>query len=144
MEGNMKSLIRVRIGLLGLAVSFVSAPATAQEVTTDPGRVRIEVGDIRRFAAVARTIATELPKDVSAMIEREYLASASAGFRAHAERYNVTGASIAAALSAQPSRYASLDALADSILAQGPALRAGFRRLLDLHPDAVFPRFGSS
>lgn len=135
----MLSRINLRAGLIVLALSFVSEPATAQEVVTDPERVRLEVEDLRRLANVLRALATESPKDTAAMIDREYLANASAGLRAYAARYSVTGSSIAAALAAEPSRYANLNALADALVAQGPALRVAFRKLQEFHPDAVFP-----
>lgn len=121
------------------AAPALPAPAVAQEVTTDPARVRLEVGDIRRLAEVLRSIDAEATGDVAMMIERQYLANASPGLRSYAERYNVTGASIASARKTHPSLYADLDALADAVLAQEPVLRAAFRRLQGLFPDAAFP-----
>lgn len=135
----MKSLMSVRLSLLWLLLAFLSRPAVGQEVTTDPDRVRLEVGDIRRLAEVLRRIDAGAVKDTAAVIDRDYLANASAGFRVYAERYHVTGASITSALRAQPSFYSDLDALADSMLGQMEVLHSAFRKLLALFPDAAFP-----
>jgi hypothetical protein len=115
------------------------APAFAQDVTTDPGRVRLEVGDIRLLGQVLRLIDARAADDPAAVIERDYLGNASPGLRAYASNYNVTGASLAAARTAEPSVYADLDGLADAILAQEQVLRSAFRRLQEIFPDAVFP-----
>jgi hypothetical protein len=115
-------------------------PAVAQQdVTRDPDRVRLEVGDIRRLAQVLRSIKAGEVTDTAAVIEREYIAKASPGLRAYAESHRVTAASITSALAAQPSRYADLDALADAVLAQEQAFRSAFRKLQDIFPGAVFP-----
>jgi hypothetical protein len=133
------TFIYARPYLLCLLAGLMNVPALAQEVTTNPDGVRLQVEDIRRLAAVLRSINSAAVRDTAAVIQREYLAPASPGLRAYAERYDVTGARIASALAAQPSLYATLDALADSILAQQHQLRSGFRQLLELFPDAVFP-----
>lgn len=136
---RVKTVVSARLWLSCLMAGLASAPAVAQDVTTDPDRVRLEVADIRRLAQVLRSIDAGGVNDTAAVIEREYLADASPGLRAYAANYEVTGASIASALAAHPSLYAELDALASAIIAQEDALRAAFRQLLDLFPDAVFP-----
>lgn len=125
------------ICLIGTCLGSSPSLAAAQDFSTDPEDARLVVDDIRRLAEVLRSL--EPSDDTTAVLEGEYLARASPGLRAYAERYEVTGASIASALAAQPSLYADLDALADSILAQQDELRPAFRQLLELFPDAVFP-----
>lgn len=107
----------------------------AQDVTTDPDSVRLEVDDIRRLAQVLRSIESEEVSDTAAALEAGYLANASPGLRAYA----VTAMTITSTLAAPPSLYADLNGLADAILAQEDALRAAFQRLLDLYPDARVP-----
>lgn len=128
-----------RLCLLCLLAGLVNVPALAQDVTTNPDRVQLRVDDIRRLAQVLRSINAGPGNAVAAAIERDYLARASPGLRAYAERYDVTAASIESTLVAQPSQYVDLDALADAILAKQDVLRLAFRKLLDLFPDAAFP-----
>ncbi len=118
---------------------LVSVPTVAQHMTTDPGAVRFEIDDIRRLAQVLRSIEDVADTDVAAVIEREYLGNASSGLLAYAQQFDVTGATIASALASNPTAYADLDGLADAILARGYELEAGFRRLQELFPQAVFP-----
>jgi hypothetical protein len=125
--------------LLAYVITNVPVQASAQDVATDPDRARLEVGDIHRLAQLLRSIGAGDVNDTSAVIDRDYLASASPGLRSYAENYNVTGASITSALIARPSHYADLDALGEAILAQEEELRSAFRRLAELFPDAVFP-----
>jgi len=112
--------------------------ASAQDITVDPAQVRLEVDDIRRFADALREIHGGA-SDTVAVLERVYIANASPGFRAYAERYGVTAGSIAGAISENPLRFANPDALADSILAQERVLHEGFRRLQELFPRAAYP-----
>jgi hypothetical protein len=111
----------------------------AQDVTTDPDSVRLQVDDLHRLAGVLRSIDAEAVVDTAAVIEGEYLARASPRLRVYAARYHVTAASIRGELAAQPSLYADLDALADSLLAKRAVLRPAFARLVDLFPNAAFP-----
>jgi hypothetical protein len=138
------SVISARPYLLCLLVGFINVPALAQDLPQDlrpiPTACASKWMISRRLAAVLRSVNSTLVNDTAAVIAREYLARGSAGLRVYAERYDVTGASIASALAAQPSLYADLDALADSILAQQDELRSAFRQLLHLFPDAAFPR----
>lgn len=116
-----------------------AAPVLAQDVTADPGKVQLEVEDIRRLARVLRTVDADTTSDPAAVIQSEYLRHASPGLRAYAGNFNVSGASIEAARAAEPRAYADLDGLADAVLAQEPALRSAFRELQKIFPGAVFP-----
>jgi hypothetical protein len=131
--------MRPDVWLVCLLPALTGAPATGQEITTDPDRVRLEVSDIRRLAVVLRSLESSAFTDTVGLIERDYLAHATPGLRAYAERYEVTAASIAAAIAAQPARYADLDGLADAILAQDGVFRAAFRELLEIFPAAALP-----
>jgi hypothetical protein len=139
MSKGMLAATAVRHSLPVLIATFISLPAVAQDVTFDPERVRLEVQDLRRLAQVMRSIEAGDVQDTPAMIEREYLAMASPGLRAYARRFEVTAGTLMSALRARPALYADLDALADTILAQEPVLRAGFRRLQEIFPRAAFP-----
>jgi hypothetical protein len=127
------------VAVLWLAVFTASIHTQAQEITTDPDRVRLEVSDIRRLAQVLRTLEATNAVDTTAVLERDYLAAGSPGLRAYAREFNLTSTTIASALAASPKVYANLDRLADNVLAQDTALRSAFRRLQGLFPDAAFP-----
>jgi hypothetical protein len=127
------------MAMICLTLGLLPASASAQEVTSDPDAVRLEVADIRRLARVVDSIEAGGVHDTSAVIERDYLALASPGLRVYAEQYGVTADGITAAISAEPWRYAELDSLADAILAQRNELQSAFRQLIDLKPGAVFP-----
>jgi hypothetical protein len=123
-------------------LSFLLAGAAsvfAQDLTTDPAGVQLEVADIRRLAQVLHTADADTTSDLASAIDREYLRHASPGLRSYATNFNVSGASIAEARVARPDAYANLDGLADAILAKEPELRAAFRRLQAMFPEAVFP-----
>lgn len=129
-----------------LALAFAAQPAPAQErgqlppgVTLDPDEAQLAVGDLRKMAEVVRALEVESIQDTAAFIDERYLAYASAGLRAYVERYEVTGAHIAAAIARYPSAYAQLDALADTLLRQTDEYRASFRRLQQVFPEAAFP-----
>lgn len=114
-------------------------PDVAKYVTADPERAHLGIEDIRRFAQVLRAIDSGAETDPARAIERDYLAQGSPGLRAYAERYEVTGASMAAALRDRLDVYRDLDRLADVILEQEPALQAAFGNLAKLVPGAIFP-----
>jgi hypothetical protein len=122
-----------------LTVAVGPANSPAQNITPDPARARIEIADVRRFAEVMRSLESSGAADTAAVIERDYLSHASSGLRAFAERYQVTGRTIAQAIAADPARYSDLDALADSLVAQEDSLRGAMGRLRELFPRAVFP-----
>jgi hypothetical protein len=127
------------LACLAVLIGSVTVPAVAQHMTTDPGAVLLEVDDIRMLAEVLRSTAGAADMDVATVIEREYLGNASPGLLAYAQQFDVTGASIASALDSHPTWYGDLDGLADAILARDEELEAGFRRLQELFPGAVFP-----
>lgn len=134
----MKRVGSVEVWVLSFLLAG-AAPVFAQDVTTDPGAVRLEVGDLRRLAEVLRAVDSDTTGDPAATIEQEYLRDASPGLRAYAGNYGVSGASIEAARAARPNAYADLDGLADAVLAQEPAFRSAFQELREIFPDAVFP-----
>ncbi|HSL20247.1 MAG TPA: DUF2268 domain-containing putative Zn-dependent protease [Vicinamibacterales bacterium] len=126
------------VAFLAAAALVTAGLSSAQDFTPDPGQVRLEVSDLRRLAAVLRAAGGETSARAAA-IERDYLARASPGLRRYVAQYNVTGASIAAAVAKSPHAYADLDRTAAAILAEAPALRSACQKLKALHPDAVFP-----
>jgi hypothetical protein len=134
----MTQLITSRspIAFLVLVVTIQTDLAAAQDLTTEPNQVRLEVSDVRRLARVLRTTPAS---DRAASIERDYLAQASPGLQRYATEYKVTGASLAAALARRPEPYADLDRAVDAVLALEPALRSAFQKLKDLFPAATFP-----
>ncbi|HUF65685.1 MAG TPA: DUF2268 domain-containing putative Zn-dependent protease [Gemmatimonadaceae bacterium] len=113
--------------------------AAAQDVTRDPDSVRLELGDVRRFAAAVRSWAADGVTDTAAALERDYLAHASPGLRAWSARYQVTAGMLASATSTHPEVYANLDQVADAVRAQEQTLRAAFRKLLEVFPGVAFP-----
>ena len=127
------------------AVLFMSAgplsiaQAAAQDVTRDPDSVRLELGDVRRFAAAVRVWPAEGMTDTAAALERDYLAHASPGLRAWTTRYQVTAMMLASATTTHPIIYTNLDQVADAVLAQEQTLRAAFRKLAGVFPGAAFP-----
>jgi hypothetical protein len=131
----VKACSRIGFGVLG-AFLVSTGGAVAQDLTSDPNGIRLEVGDARRLAQVLRSVADS---ERAAAVERDYLGKASPGLRRYATEYKVSGASIAAALTGRPDGYAGLDRTADAVLAQEPALRSAFRKLKDLFPGAMFP-----
>lgn len=126
-----------RTVLLVLMGVLVTAPVVGQDITTDPDAVRLMVEDVRLLAHVLRAL--EPGSDTLEVLEQDYLAQASPGLRVYAQRYDLTPARLATAVAHHPSAYADLDRLASAILAQEPALRAGFRSLRALFPEAAFP-----
>lgn len=124
--------------LMGTGPLFITQ-AAAQDVTRDPDSVRLELGDVRRFAAAVRAWAADGVMDTAAPLERDYLAHASPGLRAWSARYQVTAGMLASATSTHPEVYANLGQVADAVLAQEQALLAAFRKLLEVFPGAAFP-----
>jgi hypothetical protein len=127
------------LAALAALVSAVPSPACAQDVVTDIGQVRMEVGDLRRFSQTIRLIQSEGAHDTAAVIDRHYMSSASPGLRAYAQNYAVTAEEIASAISRDPAVYSGLDSLTEAILAQEETFRAAFGRLQQLYPNAAFP-----
>jgi len=133
MHRTAKVLLLTLAGACGAASPTI---LSAQDISRDPATVRLVVDDIRRLAEVLRSL--EAGGDTAAVLQRDYLAHASPGLRAYVSRYNVTPATMAAAIARRPATYANLDRLADALLAQEPLLRSGFRGLLELFPGAAF------
>lgn len=130
--------------LVLLLPAFSSAPAVGQGsaglppgFTMDPKQVRLETGDLRHLQNALHMMAEKGSGDTLAIIERAYLANASPGLRAWAQRYDVTSTSMTSAIRRHPSAYS--DALAGSVLDQEQSLRSAFAKLQDLFPRAVFP-----
>lgn len=136
-------VVRLLCALMAGALSGVVllAPmrsAAAQAFTRDADSVRIEVADARRMASVIRSLATVRPSDTAAFIDTAYLAKASPGLRVWADRYGVTGATIAGAIRTHPARYAGIEVMADLVVARIPEMRRALTRLQRVHPNAAF------
>ena len=130
----MTMICRTACCALALVVSM--GISHAQDLTSDPDKVRLEVDDVRRLANVLRGAADG---DMASAIERDYLAQASLGLRRYAEEYNLSGAGIAAAVSRRPDAYANLDRTADAVVGQDARIRGAFRKLKEVFPAATFP-----
>lgn len=88
--------------LLALLPALLSIPAVGKGVSNDPGSVRLEVRDIVLLEQILQRIERGEVQDTAAVIENEYLASATVGLKPYAERYEVSGDGLATAMSMNP------------------------------------------
>lgn len=129
-----------RIFLLLLALSMTTPGVGAQAPNRDPDQARLVAQDLARFwQAHDAAQAEQDPARRAAIYQHGYLAPGSAGLQEFTRLRIESAADLAATIARHPRYYAQLRDRGERIAAQEPAIRAGMRRMAELHPTAVFP-----
>lgn len=109
-------------------------PAAAP--TPSPDSAHLITSDIRLFwSALDRAPSDSLAE----YLQREYLEKASVGVRDFIPGRIMSAEDLAAYVRAKRATYDSVRAANLDVTRAEPAIRAAFRRLKDLYPDAVYP-----
>jgi hypothetical protein len=123
-----------------MALAFTAgAPGQPAKTNLDPDAVLLITSDIPSFWRVFDKASL---KDAADLLQREYLDQGTAGLHDFLKNRIENGQSLAATIAARPRYYAAIreSTLAvDNEPAIKDAIRASFRRLKELYPDAVFP-----
>ena len=107
---------------------------------TDPGAARLVMDDLPRFwRAFDRAAQATSPAARAEVYQRDYLGAGSAGLKAFTELRIGDGRKLAATIDRHPRYYAALREQTGQVAAHEAAIRAAFRKLATLHPEAVFP-----
>jgi len=127
-------------GIFGFVCAVVFGQAAVESKPNQaPEAARLITSDIPSFWQVFDKASL---KDAAEMFQREYIDSGTAGLHDFLKSRIQNGRSLAGTIAARPRYYA---AIRESTLAidQTPAIkdaiRASFRRLQEIYPDAVFP-----
>jgi predicted Zn-dependent protease DUF2268 len=117
-----------------LAASMVDSVAAAPH--SDPDSATLITNDIRLFwNAVDRA-----PRDsLAVVLQREYLERGTVGVRDFIRSRIVSAEDLAAYVRDRRARYDSVRAANLDVARADPAIRAAFRRLKAIYPEAVFP-----
>lgn len=119
-----------------VANRLAKTPTPAATPTANPDSARLVTSDVRLFwAALDRA-----PVDSLAVyLQRDYLEKASVGVRDFIPGRIMSAEDLAAYVRAHRATYDSVRAANLDVSRAEPGIRAAFRRLKDLYPDAVFP-----
>ncbi len=125
---------------LGMVLGFTaSAPGQQPKTNHDPDAAQLISSDIPNFWGVFDKASL---KDAANLFQREYLDQGTAGLHDFLKNRIENGQSLAATIAARPRYYAAIRAstvAVDTNPAVKDAIRASFRRLKQIYPDAVFP-----
>jgi Predicted Zn-dependent protease (DUF2268) len=126
-----------------LAALALSAGAFAQQPSVnanhDPDAARLITSDIPAFWRVFDTASLQ---DAADRFQREYIDPGTIGLHDFLKARIQNGHELAATVASRPHYYAAIRAATlavDQNMAVKDAIRASFRRLKELYPDAVFP-----
>jgi Predicted Zn-dependent protease (DUF2268) len=132
--------MRLRCLLLLLAFSACNADTIAgPDAPSDPAAAQFVTTDLVNFWAAYDAGGST---GNAAIFQREYLDKASPGLNEFIGRRNVTAQSIATMVTVYRKYFASIRATNLALASNSAVLdrvRAGFQRIEDLYPDAVFP-----
>lgn len=117
-----------------MAASLPSTPAAPPH--TDPDSARLITSDIRLFW---RTLDSAPPDSLAEYLERDYLERGTVAVRDFIPGRILSAEDLAVYVRDYRERYDSVRAANLDVAAAEPAIRAAFRRLKALYPDAVFP-----
>jgi hypothetical protein len=135
--------LSVRLLSLFLCTGFVvaggQAAGPAAAAAPGPETARIVTDDLSRFWRAFDAAAGRPTPARAAIFQRDYLDAGSTGLAEFTRLRIGDGTQLAATIDRHPRYYASLRPRMDSVAAFEAPIRAGFRRLAALHPDAVFP-----
>ena len=135
--------LSVRLLFLFLCTGFVVAggqsASPAAAAVPGPDTARIVTDDLARFWRAFDAAAGQSAQARAAIFQRDYLDAGSAGLHEFTRLRIGDGAQLAATIDRHPRYYASLRRHLDSVAGSEAPIRAGFRRLAALHPEAVFP-----
>lgn len=115
------------------------APAPGPALGHDPDAARLITSDIPRFWAAYDGATLQ---DAAARFQARYIDAGTPGLRDFLDGRIVNGRFLAATVAARPRFYAAIRAntlAVDTASGVKDAIRASFRRLKALAPDAVFP-----
>lgn len=143
MGSTLASWLSPSIGVVTLVTvgALTTSPGVSQiaPVNHDPNAARLVTSDIpnfwRAFDRASLTSAADL-------LQREYLDAGSLGLRDFTRSRIQTGHALAATVAARPRYYAAIreNTMAlDTTPSIKESIRAAFRRLKALYPEAVFP-----
>jgi Predicted Zn-dependent protease (DUF2268) len=123
-----------------MALAFAaSAPGQEPKTNRDPDAALLITSDIPSFWRVFDKASL---KDAADLFQREYLDQGTAGLHDFLKNRIENGQSLAATIAARPRYYAAIresTVAVDKNPAIKDAIRASFRRLKEIYPDAVFP-----
>lgn len=132
-----RSLLRIALVLLS---ALLPAVVLATSSNHDPDAARIVTDDVARFWQAhdeAGALADAARR--SEVHERRYLQPGSAGLQAFVRLRIGSSDQLAKTIAAHPRYYAALRTQTADLAAREPAIRAPWRRLAELVPEAVFP-----
>jgi hypothetical protein len=132
--------LKALLVLLASASAFAFIAAATPRANHDPGSVELVTEDLPRFWAAWDEAARAETRDgrVDAF-QRLYLDTATPGLASFTRLRIENASELVTSIDDHPRYYASLRERSRSLQAQTPAIRATFRRMQALYPDAVFP-----
>jgi Predicted Zn-dependent protease (DUF2268) len=131
----MLALSMLTTGVLGQG-SQSSTGNGARKLNTDPEAVQFVTSDISLFWQAYDMAKPE--NDIN-VFRDQYLRKGSVGLKEFAQRKNVTSCLLADQIETHPKYYASLRTSSLKVDSYKASMRASFRKLKELYPDAVFP-----
>ena len=125
--------------LLLVTLACVRLPLAGQSTNHDPEAARLVTSDIRNFWSVfdRATLA-----NAAELFQRDYIDAGSPGLRDFVRKRIQNANNLAGNVAVRPRFYAAIrnNTIAiDTSRAIKDSIRASFRRLKELYPDAVFP-----
>jgi hypothetical protein len=123
-----------------ILISIMVAPGCrGQSPTTDPDAARLVTSDIPAFW---RVFDKASPQDAAELFQREHIDPGSAGLHDFVESRIQDGRSLAATVASHARYYAAIreaTLAVDRDVQLKQEIKASFKRLKEVYPDAVFP-----
>jgi hypothetical protein len=131
----MLALSMLTTGVLGQGSRSPNGSGT-RKLNTDPEAVQFVTSDISLFWQAYDMAKPE--NDIN-VFRDQYLRKGSVGLKEFAQKKNITSCLLADQIETHPRYYASLRTSSLKVDSYKASMRASFRKLRELYPDAVFP-----
>lgn len=139
---RLSSIILLSICLIGSATgvlgqgSLASSGNGARKLNPDPEAVQFVTSDISLFW---KAYDAAKPENDINVFRDQFLRKGSVGLKEFAQKKNITSCLLADQIETHPKYYASLRTSSLKVDSYKASMRASFRKLKALYPDAVFP-----
>ncbi|MDX2030737.1 MAG: DUF2268 domain-containing putative Zn-dependent protease [Blastocatellia bacterium] len=128
------------VGAIICAIALAGLAQTESDngrpVSSNPDDARLVTSDIALFW---RAFDQATPENAQAVYREEYLQKGSYGLRQFTKLRIGNAGNLAATIAKRPKYYASIRESTLRVASMEGAIRAGFRKLKELYPQAVFP-----
>jgi hypothetical protein len=136
-----KYILFTLIVIVAVCIAALSPRTNSREKTNrDPDAAKLVTSEMDNFwVAYADAANAASAEDKEKIFQREYLDKGSSGLKDFVKVRIKSAHALVSVMQKRPKYFASLKLITPRVAEMQPAIRASFRKLKDLYPNAVFP-----